>query len=65
MATVDKWRAQIRQMTDEIPNHRLPEVLDLMEKIIEESKSDPPELEAFIQRIFKEDDELLRKLAEH
>ncbi len=61
--TALELRTEIHKAIDSIPENVLPEILDYL-NTIQKSDFDKQQLDNFIDRVFKEDDNLLRRLAE-
>jgi len=55
-------RSEIHKAVDNVPENVLPEILDYLNNIQQSSSQE--KLKKFIDKVFEEDDELLRKLAQ-
>ena len=62
MTTV-QLKSEIQNAIDNVPENVLPEILDYINSI-QHQPSNKPDLDKFIDKVFKEDDNLLRRLAE-
>jgi len=62
MTTV-QLKSEIQKAIDNVPDNVLPDILNYINSIQNQS-TDKEGLKNFIDRVFKEDDELLRRLAE-
>lgn len=56
-------RSEINKKIDNLPENKLPEVLNFLNTILQLS-DDKEKLMQFIDKVFKEDDGLLRRLAQ-
>jgi hypothetical protein len=56
-------RSEIHKAIDNVPENVLPEILGYI-KSIQQSPIDKEQLNQFIEKVFKEDDGLLRRLAQ-
>jgi hypothetical protein len=61
MTTV-QLKSEIHKAIDNVPENILPEILNYINSIQHQSTN--KDLDKFIDKVFKEDDELLRRLAE-
>jgi hypothetical protein len=61
MTTV-QLKSEIHKAIDNVPENILPEILNYINSIQRQSTN--KDLDKFIDKVFKEDDELLRRLAE-
>lgn len=62
MTTV-QLKSEIHKAIDNVPENVLPEILDYINSVRHQS-SNKKDLDKFIDKVFKEDDELLRRLSE-
>ena len=62
MTTV-QLKSEIHKAIDNVPENVLPEILNYINSVQHRS-TDKKDLDKFIDKVFKEDDELLRRLAE-
>ena len=61
--TTLELRSEIHKAIDNVPENVLPEILGYI-NAIQQPSADRENLKKFIDKVFKEDDELLRKLAQ-
>lgn len=61
--TTLELRTEIHKAIDKVPENVLPEILDYIHSI-QQPSTDKEELNQFIEKVFKEDDGLLRRLAQ-
>jgi len=61
--TILEMRLAIHKAIDNVPENSLPEILDYINSV-QNTDVDKKRLDDFIDRVFKEDDNLLRRLAE-
>jgi hypothetical protein len=61
--TILELRAEIHKAIDNVPEKLLPEILDHINNI-QPPSPDKEKLNQFIEKVFKEDDGLLRRLAQ-
>jgi hypothetical protein len=61
--TTIQLKTEIHKVIDEMPEDVLPYVFDYL-KTVQHQSPDQVKLNKFIEKVFTEDDELLRRLAE-
>jgi hypothetical protein len=61
--TTLELRSEIHKAIDKAPENVLPEILDYISSI-QQSSADKEKLNQFLEKVFKEDDSLLRRLAQ-
>ncbi len=61
--TALELRTEIHKEIDKVPENVLPEILDYIQAV-QKPDFDKKQLDDFIDKVFKEDDNLLRRLAE-
>ena len=62
--TTLELRTELHKAIDKVPENALSEILDYIHSFEAKSAFDKEKLDQFIDRVFKEDDNLLRRLAQ-
>jgi hypothetical protein len=62
--TTLELRTELHKAIDKVPENVLPKILNYISSLEENPSFDKEKIDQFIDRVFKEDDNLLRRLAQ-